>query len=919
MRGAITGLVVQLISGVGKLRVCGAEPHGFRVWARAFAEQRRVSFRAGQVQNAVGVFNSAFPIFSSIATFATLVYVQQSSGASGGAGGLSTGDFIAFSAAFGLFLAAMQSLSEASLSLLKAVPIWERLVAHSHDASRRSTTRRRRRPSSAARSRSRTSGSGTARTRPYILKDLTLKIAPGQFVAFVGGSGSGKSTLMRLMLGFEKPEKGSIYYDGQDLATLDLRLVRQQLGVVLQDSRVLPADIYRNIVGTSSRSVDDAWAAAEKAGLAEDVRAMPMQMHTYVSEGGGGFSGGQKQRLMIARAVVGAPKILFLDEATSALDNRTQAIVTESMNKMHATRIVIAHRLSTIVNADVICYLEGGAVKESGHARGAHEEGRPLLRARATADGVSGEVRSPGRSRGTPARGGGRGGRPRGASLVRHAAPPGGRPSPRRPRRDYPDEPFVAAWEEYARGRRGAGRGGGPRLPTPAAALSRPRGRLGDGGVPRGDAARGAAPPDAGGPAFVDPGGVTLTLHPTLAGRLPVLVAKERADFETLVRVFSARNEPVPVPPSMGACLVKGFNNWDRVARFRRGVGGGAPGRRLGGRTAFPSSSPKKAALRGPLHDPERRTLQRRPGAGRGLRARTSGTPSRCRSGATTSARITRRSGPRARRASTSSTRSWPTTSASFARSGASGAISRVSSSGSSAIPPTGRAPGSRTTAGRPPLSEGALSVLKTVCHDALLGLEEFDAAFPDGGAGGAGPPQGDARSRRDAALRDGRRRRGRRGFGWRAASVPASTKRTPSRRPRSSIWAPGSTATRSRGRHPSWARSPRARASPSRPVADLAIAIDELVSNVAKYGTRPGAPPTVSIAFHVRPGALEVEIADSGPPFDPLSADTPDVSGALDERPIGGLGLHLVRKLADESRYERKDGLNVVRLVRRF
>ncbi|MDL2717497.1 MAG: NHLP bacteriocin export ABC transporter permease/ATPase subunit [Acidobacteriota bacterium] len=369
MRGAITGLVVQLITGVGKLRVCGAEPHGFRVWARAFAEQRRVAFRAGQVQNAVGVFNSAFPLFASISTFATLVYVQKSAGASGGAGGLSTGDFIAFSAAFGLFLAAMQSLSEASLSLLKAVPIWERLspiltTAPEIDDSKTPPPRLR----------------GEieishvwfrySENTPYILKDLTLKISAGQFVAFVGGSGSGKSTLMRLMLGFEKPEKGTIYYDGQDLSTLDLRLVRQQLGVVLQDSRVLPADIYRNIVGSSSRSVDDAWTAAEKAGLAEDVRAMPMGMHTYVSEGGGGFSGGQKQRLMIARAVVGAPKILFLDEATSALDNRTQAIVTESMNKMHATRIVIAHRLSTIVNADVICYLEGGAVKESG----THEE-----------------------------------------------------------------------------------------------------------------------------------------------------------------------------------------------------------------------------------------------------------------------------------------------------------------------------------------------------------------------------------------------------------------------------------------------------------------------------------------------------------------------------------------------------------------
>jgi ATP-binding cassette subfamily C protein len=171
---------------------------------------------------------------------------------------------------------------------------------------------------------------------------------------------------MRLMLGFERPEKGSIYYDGQDLSNLDVRLVRQQLGVVLQDSRVLPADIYRNIIGTTSRTIDEAWEAAEAAGFADDIRQMPMGMHTYVSEGGGGFSGGQKQRLMISRAVVNKPKILFLDEATSALDNRTQAIVTASMDKMRSTRIVIAHRLSTIINADRICYMQGGVIAEMG-------------------------------------------------------------------------------------------------------------------------------------------------------------------------------------------------------------------------------------------------------------------------------------------------------------------------------------------------------------------------------------------------------------------------------------------------------------------------------------------------------------------------------------------------------------------------
>jgi ABC-type bacteriocin/lantibiotic exporter with double-glycine peptidase domain len=171
---------------------------------------------------------------------------------------------------------------------------------------------------------------------------------------------------MRLMLGFETPAKGSVYYDGQDLGNLDLREVRQQMGVVLQESRLLPADIFTNIVGATARTLDEAWDAARAAGLDEDLKEMPMGMHTYVSEGGGGLSGGQRQRLLIARAIVNKPRIIFMDEATSALDNRTQAVVTESLRRLQATRVVIAHRLSTIVDADRICYLEGGVIREMG-------------------------------------------------------------------------------------------------------------------------------------------------------------------------------------------------------------------------------------------------------------------------------------------------------------------------------------------------------------------------------------------------------------------------------------------------------------------------------------------------------------------------------------------------------------------------
>ncbi|ODS52727.1 MAG: NHLP bacteriocin export ABC transporter permease/ATPase subunit [Acidobacteria bacterium SCN 69-37] len=363
LRGRITGLVLNLLTGVTKLRVCGAEQHAFRVWAEQFAQQRKLTFRVGTIRNAALVFGAVFPVLSSIAIFYTLLSIQQ--GGDGSEPGLTTGEFIAFNAAYGLFLAAMQALGDASLSLLRVVPIYERFKPILEMKPEVDQTKAFPGTLEGTIELSRVSFRYST-DGPWIIRDVSFTINPGEFVAFVGSSGGGKSTLMRLMLGFETPTSGAVLYDGQDLSALDIRMVRQQLGVVLQASRVMPTEIFRNIVGVTSRTLEEAWEAAEKAGLAEDVRAMPMGMHTYVSEGGGTLSGGQRQRLMIARAIVNKPKILFLDEATSALDNRAQAIVTESMDKMDSTRIVIAHRLSTIVNADRIYYLHGGQVAESG-------------------------------------------------------------------------------------------------------------------------------------------------------------------------------------------------------------------------------------------------------------------------------------------------------------------------------------------------------------------------------------------------------------------------------------------------------------------------------------------------------------------------------------------------------------------------
>ena len=200
-----------------------------------------------------------------------------------------------------------------------------------------------------------------------MLKDLSFKIRPGEYVAFVGASGCGKSTIMRLMLGFEAPERGSILYGPHDVPKVDLRSLRQHVGVVMQDGQLFMGDIASNItISTPTATLDDAWEAAEVAGIAEDIRKMPMGMQTFVTEGGGGVSGGQRQRLMIARAVCGKRRILMLDEATSALDNKTQKHVSDSLETLKCTRIVVAHRLSTVRHCDRILVVDGGRIAEEG-------------------------------------------------------------------------------------------------------------------------------------------------------------------------------------------------------------------------------------------------------------------------------------------------------------------------------------------------------------------------------------------------------------------------------------------------------------------------------------------------------------------------------------------------------------------------
>ena len=200
---------------------------------------------------------------------------------------------------------------------------------------------------------------------PIILDNVSLHAEPGEFIALVGQSGGGKSTIFRLLLGFETPQAGIVSYDNQALSRLDVVAVRRQLGVVLQQSTIMAGTIFENIAGGAAITQQDAWEAAHAAGLAADLAGMPMGLYTFVSEGGSNLSGGQRQRLLIARALVRQPALVLFDEATSALDNRTQAVVTASLERLRVTRVVIAHRLSTIRHADRI-YVLGGTGSATG-------------------------------------------------------------------------------------------------------------------------------------------------------------------------------------------------------------------------------------------------------------------------------------------------------------------------------------------------------------------------------------------------------------------------------------------------------------------------------------------------------------------------------------------------------------------------
>jgi len=349
------GLAFALVNGIQKIRLSGAEKRSFSRWAKFYNRSAQLQYNPPLILKVNSVLSEGIKLIGTIVLYAIAISSQ-----------VSVEDYMAFNASYSMVMGAFTSLAGVVLVFARIKPVLDmaspilKTVPESKGNGTVVTSLR----GSIELDNVTFSYEGNGKK---VIDNLSLKIRAGEYVAIVGPSGCGKSTLMRILLGFESPQKGSVFYDGKNLDQLDLRSLRRQIGTVMQNGGLFNDSIYANIaISAPTLTLDEAWKAAETACIADDIREMPMGMHTMISEGQGGISGGQKQRLMIARAIAPKPSILIFDEATSALDNIAQKKVTQALDDLHCTRLVIAHRLSTIRSCSRILYLGDGKILEEG-------------------------------------------------------------------------------------------------------------------------------------------------------------------------------------------------------------------------------------------------------------------------------------------------------------------------------------------------------------------------------------------------------------------------------------------------------------------------------------------------------------------------------------------------------------------------
>lgn len=359
MQGSVYNLSTELMGSISKIKAAGAERWAFNRWAFNFTEMRRRSMWSRSIRNVFDAFEGT------VQSFALIIIFLVIAGSGAVAHTENAGSYLAFMTALATFMASTSSLSQMVVRMspligqtmrvgpfLKTSPISE---AGKHSAGELD--------GSLALDRVHFS---YQQDGPVVLHDVSIEAAPGEFIAIVGGSGSGKSTLLKILLGTVMPDAGSVTFSGKDRQSLYTEDLQSQIAAVMQAGQVMPGSLLDNIRGGKNCSLEDAWVAAEMAGLAEDIKAMPMGMQTQITQGDAAFSGGQLQRLLIARAIAAKPRILVLDEATSALDEPTQCRVMQHLSSLDVTRVVVAHRLSTVQQADKIYVLDKGRVSECG-------------------------------------------------------------------------------------------------------------------------------------------------------------------------------------------------------------------------------------------------------------------------------------------------------------------------------------------------------------------------------------------------------------------------------------------------------------------------------------------------------------------------------------------------------------------------
>lgn len=351
----LDGVLYNLFAGIQKIRLTGSERRAYTRWMDAYRKCAHITYNPKWRVKLMPALLALCSVGSIVLIYFLAIMNH-----------LTMSDFIAFSAAYGMISVAIAAVTGVIPQIAQISPLLNiaKPVLKSE-------------PEVSPRSQQVQFLSGSIeisdlsfkydKASNWLFRNFNLKIEPGEYVAFVGESGCGKSTLIRLLLGFEQPQAGGIFYDNYDLWKCDKVSLRRQIGTCLQNGSLFAGNIFTNITITAPWStMEDAWHAAELATIADDIRDMPMQMHTVISEGVGGFSGGQKQRLLIARALINNPQIIFFDEATSALDNISQRAISDNLGQLHCTRVVVAHRLSTVKKCDRIIFLDQGKIIEQG-------------------------------------------------------------------------------------------------------------------------------------------------------------------------------------------------------------------------------------------------------------------------------------------------------------------------------------------------------------------------------------------------------------------------------------------------------------------------------------------------------------------------------------------------------------------------